>query len=565
MSNNGWFVLKAYQDMKTKYEKEYFKLGGDYAWFDGDKLTKRSVNQIREYFKNKKIRREITDVETGETKIVERSFYNVWSEDPKMREYTEVVHSFDQTKVLPHQFNIFTGFNVEKIERDETDITKELAILNEHLKSLCNYNDQHVELLKWFIAGMFKNPLSLPPICLVFISKEGVGKDMLYELIEMMINERSTFNVDQLDKVVGRFNSVLGGKLFGVINETDPKDSAERRDNIKYLITAKKVEIEGKHKDPVKTINCCRLMFFANRLCAFPLEKGARRPYIINPSEKYLTANIGADANKKHFDRLADVMKNPQVQRAFYDELMKIDIVNYNFRNVIHSELHEALVEAVKPPLAEFVSQLCYSNIKKDMFSIETQEFIQLYNNYMAKNNMKFESSMKSVKVDLEMIYGVKKFPSDGKYKFRFHTKAVIEILQKEYNIKVGDDDNCLFKVKSDDDEDEERVVEDKAVTIRIDEHKKITDSFINEISHLKDSNELLNEDLIQALKYIKELEARCYKLETHEKQPTKKANKSKTKIDDIVEVADNVIINKNTNEEYKIETIDADDNDFFN
>ena len=42
---------------------------------------------------------------------------------------------------------------------------------------------------------------------------------------------------------------------MGVINETDPVDSQKRRDNIKYAITAKERQIEGKYKDAVTAPN----------------------------------------------------------------------------------------------------------------------------------------------------------------------------------------------------------------------------------------------------------------------------------------------------------------------
>ena len=44
-----------YLKLKIKSEKEYFKLGGEYAWYDGDKIVKRSAPNIAEYFKNKKV------------------------------------------------------------------------------------------------------------------------------------------------------------------------------------------------------------------------------------------------------------------------------------------------------------------------------------------------------------------------------------------------------------------------------------------------------------------------------------------------------------------------------
>lgn len=52
---------------------------------------------------------------------------------------------------------------------------------------------------------------------------------------------------------------------------------------------------------------------------------------------------------------------------------------------------------------------------------------------------------------------------------------------------------------------------------------------------------------------------------EKQEKKPTKKVSTKATKQEDIITIADGVILNKNTNEEYTTENIDEDINDFFN
>eukprot|EP01038_Epipyxis_sp_PR26KG_P016648 gene16648-22757_t len=338
---------KEYQILKTKYESKYFKLAGDYAWYDGDKIVTRTANKVAEYFKNKKVTiSETTEDDDGEShvKIKSKTFYQVWSEDPKMKEYEEI---------------------------------------NDHIASLRNYNDSHVELVKWYIANMLKKPHELPSMCLVFISKEGVGKDLFAELVENLLGSKYTFNVDKLDSIVGKFNTTMGGKIFGVVNETDPLDSSQRRDNIKFVISAKKLNIEGKHKDPVKTINYCRLVFFANRYCAFPVEKGSRRPYVMKCSDKYLPENIGAEANKKHFTELADIINDRDVQKLFYDELMKIDIDKFNFKEIEKSDLHKTLEESAIPPIVEFVTSIAYDHTKEKKFTIHTTvKLLELYTDF---------------------------------------------------------------------------------------------------------------------------------------------------------------------------------------
>ena len=108
---------KEYLTLKTKYEKEYFKLGGDYVWYDGDKIEKRSASKVAEYFKNKKVTiTEVTEDDDGEShvKMKSKTFYQVWSEDPKMKEYNEVVFNCDLKNVKNYQFNLFDGFVIQK-------------------------------------------------------------------------------------------------------------------------------------------------------------------------------------------------------------------------------------------------------------------------------------------------------------------------------------------------------------------------------------------------------------------------------------------------------------------
>ena len=444
---------KEYQTLKTKYEKEYFKLGGDYVWYDGDKIEKRSASKVAEYFKNKKVTiTEVTEDDDGEShvKMKSKTFYQVWSEDPKMKEYNEVVFNCDLKNVEDYQFNLFDGFAIQKYEQQKKINHKilktKLDKVNEHISSLCNYNESHTKLVKWYIAHMIKKPHELPPMCLVFISKEGVGKDLFFDLIDNLLGDKYTFNVDKLDSIVGKFNSTMGGKLLGVINETDPQDSSQRRDNIKFVISAKKLLIEGKHKDPVKTMNYCRLIFFANRFCAFPIEKGSRRPYVIKCSEKYIVENFGAEANKKHFDELANIINDKDVQKLFYEELMKIDIDNFNFKEIEKSKLHQILEDSAIPPLVDFMTQLVYSCAEKK-FVIHTVKLLQQYSEFLKKRNMKFECSQKNFNVDLQQIFKIEKYQSNGSPKFRFDIETIKSILLKEYKIDV---------TKKDDDDDEE-------------------------------------------------------------------------------------------------------------
>jgi hypothetical protein len=106
---------KEYQDMKVKYEKEVFKLFDKYCTYDDDKVEHKTPSDVAEYFKNKKVY--INDVEEKKSKKGDvttttvcrvKTFYEVWSEDPKMKEYKEVVFNCNVKKVKASQFNLFS-------------------------------------------------------------------------------------------------------------------------------------------------------------------------------------------------------------------------------------------------------------------------------------------------------------------------------------------------------------------------------------------------------------------------------------------------------------------------
>ncbi len=145
MSTEIFLQDKQYKSMKKSYEKEYFKLFGSYCWYDGDKLTHKSKTDIDEYFKNKKITVDYIEEQTTKkgttistSKSITKTFYQIWSEDPDMKEYKEVIFDCDVEKVKPYQFNMFRGFTHFDDNKPEK---VDLSLIFEHIRSLVDYKD----------------------------------------------------------------------------------------------------------------------------------------------------------------------------------------------------------------------------------------------------------------------------------------------------------------------------------------------------------------------------------------------------------------------------------------
>ncbi len=361
-----------------------------------------------------------------------------------MREYNEVVFNANQAKVKSYQFNLFQGFN--HLDGFQSKKKLKLDVIYEQFRVLVNFEEDDFEYILNFLAHIVQNPHELPDIALIFISAEGVGKDITGEFISNVIGERYAGITEKLELLCGKFNTVLGGKLLMIINETNPVESRERQENIKSMITAKKLEIEGKHKDPVKTENFCRFMFFSNRLMAFPVEEGNRRPKIHKSSDKYTVGKIGVEENKKYFDKVVAVFQSKEYQHAFLQMLKERDISKWNPKDFKKSELQQTLEDNSISPIVSFLSIVVKDHIKRKTVQIGTTEVLKQFTDHLKTLNHKFDWSQEKFNVELMDKYNVKKIKSST-MKFEFNITELKEMLERKYKYtfeEMEDDTNQL-------------------------------------------------------------------------------------------------------------------------
>jgi hypothetical protein len=439
---------ESYKIAKTQYEKEYFKLFGEYCAINckNEPVIKSPAN-MKEYFKNKMIFADIEE-ETFDKKgnksisikKISKSFYDIWSCDPQMKEYKEMVFECDLKNVKPEQYNLFNNFtHFNNLEKKELDLTP----IFDHIKSLVDFNEEHFKYLLSWMAQLIQVPHELTDTCIVIISEEGTGKDLFSDFFSDVINRNYTHNTEKLEAICGKFNSVLGGKLFITINETNPVESRERIENIKFLTTAKYVSIEAKHKDPITSKHYARYLFISNRLMAFPVENGSRRPVIFKASEKYLKKNFGETESVQHFTKLANILHNKDYQYSFLRFLQTYDIKNFNFKNCTKSELHRELEENSQSPIVAYLAN--YVKISKvgDIFRLSTEEALCNYNNSFGK---KYPMTQSKFNVEMTSTYKITKGKSNNMY-FEFNINEIKKMLETNYNYKF---ENVLQDLEDD-------------------------------------------------------------------------------------------------------------------
>jgi len=346
-----------------------------------------------------------------------------------MKEYNEVIFECNTSKVLPTQYNLFQGF---PLLQETLDTNVDLEPIFEHIKSLVNYDFKQYKYVMSWLAQMFQQPHVLPGTCLIFISEEGVGKDLFSTFISSCVGINYSHNTEKLESLCGKFNSVLGGKVFITINETNPIESRQHSENIKYNITAETIAIEGKHKDPITSKNFARFVFFSNHVFAFPVDTGSRRPNIIQSSKKYLPANYGVEENCKYFTALAKVIQDKRYQKAFLEYMLSYDITTFNPKDIPKSELHLELEDHSTPPLAMVLANMINKLSDNKSFRLSTTEAYKQFKEFAQEQGYEYKTTINKFVTEMTMIFKVKKVKCSKMY-FDFDFVALKKLLIEKY------------------------------------------------------------------------------------------------------------------------------------
>jgi hypothetical protein len=175
-------------------------------------------------------------------------------------------------------------------------------------------------------------------------------------------------------------------------------------------------------------------MFFSNRLFAFPIEEGSRRPVLITSSSKYLPRNYGIEKANKHFTKLDNYIQNKQNQKAFLDYLKNYDISKFNPRHFEKSELHKELEDSSVSPLAWFLKTIANTNVEE--LSYTAKEALEKFKEYVKNEGHKYDITPKAFRIELTQNYkGISfKKKTDNNY-FYFNTNELREYLKAKYKM----------------------------------------------------------------------------------------------------------------------------------
>jgi putative DNA primase/helicase len=247
------------------------------------------------------------------------NFIDEWIKSINKQSYSKVDFAPNSNK--KNIFNLFNGFNYQDENKDyNIDNIKPLL---DHIKYLCNEELNVYEYILNWISHIIQKPQRKTETALVFYShKEGIGKNIFTTILKKIFDGYVATDM-KLDKLVGKFNSNLAGKLLIIADEITPT-AKELNNELKNIITRKEVGIEYKGKDVIMMSDHSNYIFTTNNENAFRITEEDRRYCMIEcPTVKKPLS---------YFNDLYPKIEDDKIIKQLYNFFLTKDLSGFDAR-----------------------------------------------------------------------------------------------------------------------------------------------------------------------------------------------------------------------------------------
>ena len=394
---------KNYKKKKIEFEKVVRKVLEPAIWIKKNRI--RNEWEYTDFMEINHIYKEL--------KQFGSKFINEYNIDDEKNYYDTVDfipdHNFKEESEGMKTFNMFKGFEIQKYKPKKKITRKEeyIKVFKDHLKNLCNNDDNSYNMLEQWIAHIILNPNKRSLICIILQGIEGTGKTSLYELIRSIMGDSFCFSTARPEKTIfSQFNSCLKNKILVNLNEPNFNSFKEGFDEFKSLITDQKFSLEEKGRAKIELSNYMWFILTTNNEKLFPLSTTDRRFFFMKTSD-LLAGNVA------YFNKLNECFTDKDFQHTIFNYLKEVFIENYDFQHIqrtCKTQYHKTLIEGSKNPFFQFLQEFIEddendSYINDDEgYEITPKKLIEIYKKYCRDNDINKMDNGMSIKSKLLRI-----------------------------------------------------------------------------------------------------------------------------------------------------------------
>jgi len=332
------------------------------------------------------------------------SFIDDWFADADKIKYDKL-DSYPKDNLCPKNvFNLWEKYPMQLIEKsiDDEKCKEALEFFINHVRVLCNYEDEVIKFVLMWIAQMFQYPEN-KSMELVFISSEGAGKGLFLEFFKTIMGNKRVFEcTDPQRDIYGSFNGMMRDAVLVCLNEANKAGIFNQNDKKKALITDNviNINIKGGKNFPMRSYH--RFFCFTNNAC--PIVPNKRRDCIIRCSDDKID-------NTEYFNKGFAFANDVGCCKYIYDFFMQYETKpKLVGTDIPITEHHKTMVEEHKSPMKGFFTRqtLRWLQEGKTSFKITPDELFDLYYEYChdegvePKKKRSFATALSFEKLDLK-------------------------------------------------------------------------------------------------------------------------------------------------------------------
>ncbi len=239
---------------------------------EGDEVTFSKPEAWATFYANR-----TQTVKTGNKTVVVK-LWPAWMQHEQRRTYARVVFAPNR-KTESAIYNLWRGFGVAPRPGDWS------LMYNHLLDVICDGNDRHFDyLMQWCARAVQEPGGDRPGVAVVLRGKQGVGKGMFAQHFGQLFG-RHFLHLIHDTHLIGRFNSILRGKIVVFADEAVFAGDPKAANVLKGLITERWTPTESKGIDPVVTESHMNLIMASNSSHVVQADPDARRLFVLDVAD----------------------------------------------------------------------------------------------------------------------------------------------------------------------------------------------------------------------------------------------------------------------------------------
>lgn len=329
-------------------------------------------------------------LDSGKEKKIK--YIDEWLNDPNMRCYEDVGvyppplrcpdNVFNLWKPSPFESQPFSDEDDPEIDRDAVE-----KFVN-HIDIICNGNASQTNWICSWFAHSLQKPSEKPEHALNIIGNQGIGKSTILNTFSRIYGSGKTLETQTPERDCwGNFNSAMTNAYLVILSETDKRNAFGADGKIKALITDYPMWINPKGKDQFEINSYHRVVQLTNTADPTKTSKDDRRNYILRCSDEL-------KGNTSYFSEINEALSRPNALRSIYWSFMKLDISNWNFRNVPRTEYHETIIEHSSNPICLFLEAFTLHRINLKECIITGAELLKEFKVWKETTGYEFSDRM---------------------------------------------------------------------------------------------------------------------------------------------------------------------------